>query len=80
VADLKGYIRQIEAEYKDLTNKSIWMEYQRFIKAIRKKAGRRCETEENVKSWQGEVRAYKDVLDIIQSPDRLISFIKEKHG
>jgi len=75
VADLERYIEKIEKE-RDITIKgAFWAEYVAEILELRKKASKNCETYEDVKTDQGEIRAYDKVLRI---PDKLISSVRER--
>lgn len=77
MADLDGYLRKVEREYKELTKGTFWKEYIVAIENLRRKASRRCETEEDVRKWQGEIHGYNNVFSL---PDKLISIVKEKRA
>lgn len=75
MADLNRYLEKIEKEQTEVIKKDFWAEYQTEILELRKKASRNCETYEDVKIYQGEIKAYDRVLNL---PTKLISNVRER--
>ncbi|MEE9510459.1 MAG: hypothetical protein V3V81_08195 [Candidatus Bathyarchaeia archaeon] len=59
----KRYIAKVRKERSEVLQTSFWAEFVKLIGKARRSASRRCETDEDVKSYQGELRAYDRVLD-----------------
>ena len=75
VADIERYIEKVEKE-RDITVKGVfWVEYQAQILDLRRKASRNCETYDDVKIYQGEIKAYDKVFNL---PEKIVSIIEEK--
>jgi hypothetical protein len=69
------YLRKVEKE-RDITLKgAFWAEFIDGILALRRKASHNCETYDDVKVYQGEIRAYDKVFTL---PDKLLTIVSEK--
>ena len=76
MAELKRYLEKVEKE-RDITIKgAFWSEYISGILELRRKASRNCEIHEDVRGYQGEIKAYDKVFNL---PDKLIAFVREKN-
>ena len=75
MADLEGYLRKIESEYKKLTASDFWKEYVAAMVELRRKASRNCEIHDDVKIYQGEVQSYDRIFKL---PDKLLTIVSEK--
>lgn len=71
----KRYIAKVRKERNEVLDTAFWAEFERLIEKARKNASRRCETDEDVKNFQGEVRAYDRVLDF---PQKIIDILEGK--
>ena len=76
MANLERYIEKVEKE-RDITIKGVfWSEFMAGIEELRRKASRNCEIREDVKEYQGEIRAYDKIFCF---PAKLIDFVREKN-
>lgn len=76
MAELERYLEKVEKE-RDITIKgAFWSEFISGILELRRKASRNCETYDDVKIYQGEIKAYDKVFTL---PDKLITFVREKN-
>lgn len=71
----KRYLNKVSQEKEAVLKTAFWAECQKMMQKWRKSASRRCETDADVKVFQGEVRAYDKVFDL---PDKVIEIIEKK--
>lgn len=76
MADLERYLEKVEKERDIAIKGAFWSEFISGILDLRRKASRNCEIREDVKEYQGEIKAYDKVFTL---PDKLITFIREKN-
>jgi len=74
VAD-KRYLNKVSQEKEGVLRTSFWAECQKIMQQWRKNASRRCETDADVRVFQGELRAYDKILEL---PDRVIEILEKK--
>ena len=77
MADSSKYFKKVKNERDNIIQTSFWIEYQKGILRLRKKASSNCETYDDVAKYQGEIQGYDRVLTL---PDKLIPEEEEKRA
>jgi len=75
VADLGGYLKKIKNERTNILQTAFWSEFIDGILEYRRKASKNCEIHEDVRIYQGEIKAYDRVFTL---PEKIISIVEEK--